>query len=24
MLARFCVIHGQFYEFKEDEINDWL
>ena len=22
MLARFCVIHGQFYEFKEDEIND--
>ena len=22
MLARFCVVHGQFYEFKEDEIND--
>ena len=24
MLKRFCVVHGQFYEFKEDEINDWL
>ena len=22
MLKRFCVVHGQFYEFKEDEIND--
>lgn len=22
VLKRFCMVHGRFYEFKEDEIND--